>query len=160
MKSKRSKLRLSRIRKHASYSIQDVSELLGVHKNTVMQWLKNGLPKIDEQRPFLIHGQQLKNFLKARQQSRRSSCAPHEFYCFRCRSPQRAMGNLADVALRTEKTIILSGLCASCEAPLNKIQSLKAIPKIIQSLDIPRQQLERLSGALFPSLNCDFKEET
>jgi len=48
-----------RVKIHRSYSVEEMSRLLGVHKNTVRNWLKNGLEPIDDQRPTLIRGSDL-----------------------------------------------------------------------------------------------------
>ena len=43
--------RLAKI--HRSYSVDDVSRLFKIHKNTVRNWLRQGLEPIDDQRPTL-----------------------------------------------------------------------------------------------------------
>ena len=48
---------------HRNYTVEDVANLLGVHKNTVREWIKQGLPKIDDKRPMLILGCDLFAFL-------------------------------------------------------------------------------------------------
>lgn len=155
----RGRFNIARIRQNLSYTVQDVCHLYGIHKNTVREWFRQGLPKIDIQRPCLIHGGDLKTFLAARQKSRRKKCALPEFYCFRCRVPRTAFGNLVDLAPRTEKTVMLSGLCQICETPLHKLQSVKLIPKILQTFDISTQQEVHIRESLLPSLNCYLEKE-
>jgi hypothetical protein len=36
---------------HRSYSVEEVSRLFGIHKNTVGNWLRQGLSPIDGERP-------------------------------------------------------------------------------------------------------------
>lgn len=155
----RGRFNTSRIRKNYSYTVPEICRLFGIHKNTVREWFRKGLKKIDEQRPCLIHGHLLKSFLDERQKSRRKKCNLEEFYCFRCRLPRRAMGNLADIEVRTEKTVMLIGLCEVCETPVRKVQSAKALLMIFQIFDIPRQQQTRLRESLSPSLNCYLQKE-
>jgi len=156
---KRRKYKTSRIRKHLSYSVPEICEDLGVHRNTVREWIRQGLPKLDTSRPLLIYGSNLKIFLEARQKSRKKKCAFNELYCFRCRSPRQLMGNLADVHKHTEKTVMLSGLCEACHNSLNKVQSRKILSKLSETFDIPKQQLERLGESSLPSLDCTFNKE-
>jgi hypothetical protein len=156
----RKRFALSRIRQNYSYAVQDICHALGVHKNTVREWFRSGLPKIDDQRPYLIHGKELKAFLSARQASRRSKCALHEFYCFRCRGPRRAMGNLVDIEPHNEKTVMLLGYCEACETLLRKLQSRKALAKLFQVFGISTQQQEHIRECLKPRLNCDFVKES
>ena len=49
---------------HRNYSVEDISNLLKVHKNTVRSWLKKGLESIDDNRPILNLGSVLKQYLK------------------------------------------------------------------------------------------------
>ena len=46
----------NKCKKNRNYTINDVSQLYDVHKKTVSVWFKNGLRKIDNQRPYLILG--------------------------------------------------------------------------------------------------------
>src|SRR5262245_65819337 len=64
--------RLAKI--HRSYSVDDVSRLFKIHKNTVRNWLRQGLEPIDAQRPTLIRGQELQHFLAERVISRSLVC--------------------------------------------------------------------------------------
>ena len=38
------------------YTVQEIAELFGVHKNAVLGWLKAGLKSDRSQRPFLVRG--------------------------------------------------------------------------------------------------------
>ena len=40
--------------------------LFGIHRNTVREWVKRGLPTSDDRRPMLILGRDLAAFLQAR----------------------------------------------------------------------------------------------
>ena len=149
----------NRIRERFSYSVQEVCDLLSIHKNTVREWLRNGLPKTDQHKPYLIYGSDLRLFLNNRQQSRLKKCAVNEFYCLRCRTQRRSFGNLVDVRQYAAKTVMLCGLCEVCETPLHKLQSLKNLPEIVKTFDIPRQQQKELFGLLTGSLNCYFRKD-
>ena len=46
--------RLAKI--HRNYTVEEVASLFGVHRNTVREWVKRGLPTSDDQRPMLILG--------------------------------------------------------------------------------------------------------
>jgi predicted DNA-binding protein (UPF0251 family) len=82
------RLNQGRIKMHRSYSIEEASRTLGVHKNTVANWLKNGLDQIDAQRPILIQGRVLRAFLHERRKSQKSRCAVGELHCLKCRGPR------------------------------------------------------------------------
>lgn len=149
----------NRIRKQYSYSIQEICDLLGVHKNTVREWLRHGLPKTDKQKPYLIFGNDLRLFLNERQTSRLRKCRLDEFYCLSCRTQKKSFGNLVDLKIRNTKTVMVSGLCESCETSLHKVQSVKTLEKVFETFDIPKQQQEHIIGSLTRSLNCDLRKD-
>jgi hypothetical protein len=84
---------------HRNYTVEEIASLFGIHKNTVREWIKAGLPVLDEKRPMLILGQELAAFLQARRIKNKQSCQPGEMYCFRCRAPKMAAGDMADYNL-------------------------------------------------------------
>ena len=100
---------IHRIRQRYAYSIVEVTELLGVHKNTVRIWLRSGLYAMDNTRPILIHGSELKRFLLNRRLSGKSPCKPHEFFCLKCRQPRAPWGGVVDVTRCSGRATTCSG---------------------------------------------------
>src|SRR5229473_7511341 len=84
------------IKIHRNYSIDEIARLFGLHRNTIRNWLKDGLQPIDRRRPTLILGSTLSRFLEARQQRRRQRCRPGEIYCVKCREPVKPAASMAD----------------------------------------------------------------
>ncbi len=41
---------------HRSYTVEETATVCGVHRNTVRQWIKTGLPTLDARRPVLMQG--------------------------------------------------------------------------------------------------------
>ena len=70
---------------HRKYSIEEIARLFGLHKNTIRNWLRQGLPAIDDGRPMLILGRELSRFLQERRQRAKQSCGPGRIYCIACR---------------------------------------------------------------------------
>lgn len=58
-----------RVKLAVCYEVAEVAALLGVHRNTVRQWIKQGLRPIDDKRPQLLRGSEVRRFLGARKQS-------------------------------------------------------------------------------------------
>ena len=54
----------NRIKIHRLYTVIEVSETLGVHPRAVRNWIRAGLIVVDDKRPLLIHGADLKVYLK------------------------------------------------------------------------------------------------
>ena len=56
--------RLAKI--HRSYTVEEIASLYGLHRNTVREWIKRGLPVCDDRRPQLVLGRDLAKFLETR----------------------------------------------------------------------------------------------
>ncbi|QFT91362.1 Helix-turn-helix domain protein [Roseovarius sp. THAF9] len=72
----------NRIKSHRIYTVWEISDLLGCHKQTIIRWIKyHGLMAYTSTKPWLIEGHDLKAFLGARQSKARCKLAPHHCYC-------------------------------------------------------------------------------
>ena len=108
---------------HRSYYVSEAAEATGVHKNTVRDWIKSGLPICDKQYPTLILGRDLRHFLKAKQQHQKRPCKADEMYCLKCRVPRRPMGGMVDYIARTPTRGQLTALCSHCESVINRFST-------------------------------------
>jgi hypothetical protein len=82
-------------------------------------WLKTGLQKIDPQQPYLVFGQDLIDFLNARNKSKKSPCKIDQLFCCKCQNPQRPKNNVVSININNCRTNIL-GLCEICGTKINK----------------------------------------
>lgn len=146
------------IKIHRSYSVEEVAATLGVHKNTVRNWLRHGLDANDSSRPVLIHGQGLVAFLKSRRQANKQRCKPGEIYCVRCRTPVSPAGSMADYLPLATGSGNLRGICPQCDTLVHRRVSLARIDTVRGDLDISFPQArERIGEAPPPTVNCDLK---
>ena len=83
---------------HRSYTVEEIGRIFGLHKNTVREWVKAGLPTCDSKRPMLILGRELAAFLQARRMKNKRPCQPGEIYCVRCRNPKLPAGDMAELS--------------------------------------------------------------
>jgi hypothetical protein len=90
------------VKLHRSYTVEEIADLYSIHKNTVREWVKVGLPALDDRRPMLILGRELGAFLQARRTKNKRTCQPGEMYCLRCRIPRMPAGDMADYLPDTE----------------------------------------------------------
>jgi excisionase family DNA binding protein len=139
------------------YTVQEIAELFGIHKNAVLRWLKDGLGANKDQRPFLIRGEELIRFLNARQRRKRCKCAITEFYCFKCRGPRGAYLGIADVAIESPTRIRVSSLCAVCDTPINKVQSVRDLERIRSRFHVQQLTGEHILDRDLASLNSDME---
>ena len=147
-----------RVKIHRSYTVEEVARVFNVHKNTVREWLKAGLPKIDGRRPILILGQQLASFLHARRERRRQRCGAGELYCFRCRAPMRASSRTAEYLPLTPGSGNLKATCADCGTRMYRRVSLRTLAVLAGDLRVTLSQAQqRIVEGLEPSVNCDLE---
>jgi hypothetical protein len=148
--------RLAKI--HRNYTVEETAALFGVHRNTVREWVKRGLPTNDDRRPMLILGRDLFAFLRARRAKNKRACPPGELYCFRCRAPKAAAGDMADYQPLTESQGNLIAICADCETIMYRRVSLAKLEQARGKLDITMPQaLPHINESLEPSLNSALK---
>lgn len=117
-----------RVKTGMSYEVAEAAALLGVHRNTVRHWIKQGLRPLDDKRPMLIHGSELRRFLADRRQGRKVKCAPDELYCFGCRKPRTPGGGATEVTPITAKTAMVTAICGVCGALMHRMIRCEAIP--------------------------------
>jgi hypothetical protein len=99
---------------HRSYSVEEIARLFAIHKNTVRAWLRQGLTPIDDQRPTVIRGEELRRFLAARRARAKQACGPGRIYCLPCRAPKVPAGKMADCTQTGHTTGTLQGICPDC----------------------------------------------
>jgi hypothetical protein len=132
--------------------------LLGKHKNTVRNWVKDGLTTIDDKRPMLILGSDLVEFIKKRRAKNKQSCKPGELYCVRCRLPRFPAGDMAEYSPVTDKFGNLIAICPDCDSIMNRRVSLARIEEICGNLDITFPKgLRHIVKRTKPSVNGDFR---
>lgn len=126
----------NRIKLHHSYTVGEVADRLGVHKNTVRQWQRDGLAPLDRTRPVLFHGGVLRAFLAARQAQRRTSCGLGSFYCFRCREPRPPAEGMVDFLSLTPRSGNLRALCGTCGTPMHRRASPAALGAVMPGIAV------------------------
>jgi hypothetical protein len=141
---------------HRSYAVEEIADLFGIHKNTVRRWVKAGLPTIDDRRPMLILGGELRAFLEARRKKNKRTCRPGEMYCVRCRAPKIPAGDMVDYLPVTEKLGNLKALCPDCDSIMNQRVSTAKLAQVRERMEIAfPQALRHLNESYQPSVNSD-----
>lgn len=158
MSQRRPDHRLAKL--HRNYTVDEVARLIGVHKGTVRQWLKQGLPAIDDRRPLLILGRELRAFLENRRRTRKRPCAPGEIYCMRCRSPRGPAGGIADWIPRGHPLGDLVGICPDCEALMYRRTNILNLASVRGTLQVAFPEGQSRIGERSPlSVNADLMTE-
>ena len=112
-----------------SYSVGEISSLLGVNRKTCGRWIKYGGLEIIEENtnPILVIGADLISFIKKKREKRRVAIKENEFYCMKCHKAVRAKIGSEQI-IKTGKMIGKDnreqlkkiGVCENCNTPLNK----------------------------------------
>ena len=141
---------------HRTYTVEEVAGLFGVHRNTVRDWVKRGLPTNDGRRPMLILGRDLVAFLRARRAKNKRTCQPGEIYCVRCRAPKAPAGDMADYQPVTGTLGNLIAICSDCETMMYRRVSLAKLEQVRGKLDVTMPQaLRHIDESAQPSVYCD-----
>jgi hypothetical protein len=130
-----------RVKRNRNYTYEEAARLLEVHPRTVRNWVqRDGLPALAEQRPHLIVGSVLSDFLRDRRQSRKTRLKPYELYCLRCRVGRIPAGRMVDCILSDAPTDNLCCICPDCDGLMHKRVSLGRIDQARRKLEVTIRQ--------------------
>jgi len=117
------------IKKHRTYTVDEAAQALTIAKGTVRRWLKAGLPALKEQRPALIIGSDLIDFLASRK-PQPQTCGLHQGYCLSCRAPRNPAFDEVEIRSKTRATVMMRALCNTCATVMHKPVSRARIPEL------------------------------
>ena len=143
------------------YNFKEVAEILSIHLRTVQVWRKEGLRILNDKKPFLVMGQDLRDFLKARRQSRKKPLKIGEFFCSRCREPRRSRPDKLTAQTtqhrlgKTQKQVLLRGVCELCGQRLLLFSSDRKAAEWPKNGLIFTEPLERINGSGISSVKTD-----
>jgi hypothetical protein len=144
---------------HRNYSVEDISRLFKVHKNTVRNWLRDGMEPIDNQRPILIYGLEIRRFLTDRRTLSRRPCGPGRIYCLPCRAPKVPAGKFAECIATGDATGVLQGICPDCNRMIYRRVNPLKLDAVRGDLDVMLTQAgARIEETERPNVNCDSTE--
>jgi excisionase family DNA binding protein len=147
-----------RIKIHRNYTIEEIARVLAVHKNTVRRWQKAGLRALDNGRPQLFHGTEIRRFLGARRQQVRRPCPAGHLYCFRCRQPKAPLGAEVDLLPLNASAANLCGLCACGTLMYRRVsRRTLAVARRDFIVTIPKA-CSRIGDKDIPPVNGDFND--
>ena len=112
-----------KVKTHNQYTYEQAADVVGVSVQTVRSWRKFGLVVLDCQKPHLILGFVLKDFLNKRANKPERRLARDQFLCMTCNAPRRAYGGMADYLPYTDTRGRLEALCEICEGLCGKFSS-------------------------------------
>lgn len=105
---------------HHVYLVEGVMELFAVSRNTVSNWVRQGLRPSDSAQPYVFRGAELIRFHKVRE-AMRTGLARGFFHCMRCK--EAVVPQLSELSISEEgpKVFRARARCPDCGAALSKL---------------------------------------
>ncbi len=128
------------LRANRAYTIPELSQTLGLSFGCVRGWVRDGLPAMKSQRPYLVLGSDARDYLIRRRDNRKTSLKPDQFYCMSCKAPRRPWGMLVDLISQPGSTARIMGLCEECQTPCNRMIGKARIPQLSEIFDVTRRE--------------------
>lgn len=150
----------NRAKINRNYTVEEAADLYGVFKGTVRNWIKAGLPVLNDKRPMLILGCDLAAFHRAKNAKNKQTCKPGEMYCFKCRAPKMPDGGMVDCQPVTGKIWNLVAICPDCYTIMNQRVSLAkmALIRIKMDITLPLDH-PHIVESNQPSVNSDLNRD-
>lgn len=147
------------IKLHRNYTVDEAARATGSCKGTVRRWLKDGLPAITEQKPTLILGGDLIDYLTARRGTKQK-CRLHECFCFSCRRPRAPAFGEVEFFRPSPSSGNLRALCEHCTTIMHKRVSVSKIGALQALVSVTiRQGIEDLDDSANPCPNDYFPKK-
>lgn len=125
-----------KVKIHNQYTYQQAADVLGVSVQTVRSWRQSGLGVLDSQKPHLILGFMLKDYLAGRYNQPKRRLAKDQFLCMTCNAPRQAYGGMADYIPYTATRGRLEVLCEVCQGPCGKFANPRLCSELAPTLSI------------------------
>lgn len=125
---------LSRIRTSRSYEVKVIAKTLDRSVYTVRAWIKQGLPVLPDTSPRLIDGQELKEWLAAKWQSRKKPCGIGELFCCRCCQPRAPKPTTVKTETAAATTTFVMGNCEACGTHMQQVRKTEKLPEILAAM--------------------------
>ena len=147
------------VKLHRSHTIEEIATLFGIHRNTVRNWIKAGLPILDDRKPLLVQGQTLVDFLIMRRKRAKRPCGPGRLFCLRCRIPKIPRDGRVIYQPRDEHRGRLVGTCPDCGTRLFRHVGKGKLASSLGELKLhDTMAWEHIAKSSSPIVNCDFNQ--
>jgi excisionase family DNA binding protein len=150
----------ARIKKHRIYTTWEAAEALGLHRKTIVRWIKNhGLQAEQTRKPWLIDGAGLKAFLEARRGKDKARLASGEVYCLPCRAARVPAERMAEFQMQSQTKGVLSGICPVCDRLMHRFLRRADLDAMRTILDVTlRPAVTGIVGVEDPAASVPYKQ--
>lgn len=145
-----------RAKLHRSYDVGELADRLSAHKNTVRNWIKEGLPVVDGARPTLILGSEFQLWWAKRMNARKRPCKPGQMFCLKCREAKAPALGMVEYAAKNAATGTLKAMCDTCGTMMHRnIRETDIAARMPGQTVQIRQGPSSIDARAHPSPNCD-----
>ncbi len=119
-----------------TYEIGEAAMVLGKTPATIRNWIKDGLPVMSSRKPYLICGEAIRKYLRAKYQANKTPLAPDELFCLSCRAGRRPRDMGVEITAISPKISLLKGACQQCGACSTRMIAQGKIPEFSQTFEV------------------------
>ncbi|WP_299723305.1 helix-turn-helix domain-containing protein [uncultured Tateyamaria sp.] len=116
-----------RAKKHWVYSVEDLMLSYGVTRNTISNWVNEGLMPSNSRRPYVFRGAAVQDFLQRRLERRQVKLSLCEFYCFTCKVPVTPIKFDREPLATKSGAQVLQATCPRCKRTVTKFGNLEEL---------------------------------
>lgn len=135
------------------YSMPEIMRLYAVDEQTVRNWCKAGLKRVEGTSRFLVRGDELNAFHTARNAQAKQPLAPTEFYCLGCHEPREPSPGSIVGALNNKPALRLEARCTICETAVYRAWSREASEALLARPDFWPSSTSKVTEQ--PSITLD-----
>lgn len=117
---------------HFVYTVKDLMVLYDVERNTVSNWVKEGLKTSDGFVPYVFSGREVKRFHDARRITTKAPMRLGEFNCFKCKRRVLPKPKSLTCYIPGVARFGLRGECSNCDGVVTKIVNESDCDKILK----------------------------
>lgn len=153
------------IKQNRSYTIDQACKVFkkaNLHPQTVRTWIKEGKLITISSTPILIHGRDLKGFLKNRNDNHSKKLSFNDFKCLKCRKIYEPKNNAISLSKNKNGSFTVKATCTSCNHSNNKFFKAKDEEKLSKTFIIEKPAQMTLSDNSFSAskTHSDVKQKS
>lgn len=103
------------------FSVDELCEVYNVRRNAITDWIKSGLQKSDELRPYVFRGAELQRYHDGQKCKPREKLKQGEFNCLSCNSAGYPDPQSISLWTTSKGTHMAKGVCPACDANVSKL---------------------------------------
>ncbi len=124
------------IESNRSYSTEKIKKLIGIHEQTIREWVNRNNLECVSRKPILIYGAVLKEFIKNRNESHKKTLNFNEFKCLKCKAISIPQDNQISIYHNKNGSIRATGICQNCHNEFSKLFKKDSIEQLKSSFFI------------------------